>query len=189
MRRTGGTYCPVRTGPRSRGGVSYGMGEEAQPAPTRGVDALTENEPAERTLRRLAVYFLKLGCFGFGGPIALAGYMRRDLVEQRRWYSEDEYQQGLAIAQTMPGPLAAQLAMWLAYLEAGSAGALAVSIPFILPPFLLVTAVAIAYAHYQGLALVQHIFFGVGPAVMAVIAIAAYKLARATNKSDPVLWI
>ncbi|MFL5960188.1 MAG: chromate efflux transporter [Gaiellaceae bacterium] len=142
-----------------------------------------------RTLHGLVVYFLRLGSVGFGGPIALAGYMRRDLVEARGWYSEDEYQQGLAIAQTMPGPLAAQLAMWLGYLERGALGALLVALPFVVPPFLIVTAVAAVYAHYQGLSQVQSVFFGVGPAVMAIIGIAAYKLARSTNKTDPVLWI
>jgi chromate transporter len=141
-----------------------------------------------RTLAGLVRYFAKLGAWGFGGPIALCGYMHRDLVIARRWYAEEEYQQGLAIAQTMPGPLAAQLAMWLGYLERGSLGALAVTVPFVVPPFLIVTAVAVLYAHYQGLELVQDLFFGVGPAVMAIIAIAAYKLARTTNKGDPVLW-
>jgi chromate transporter len=141
-----------------------------------------------RTMRGLFLYFLRLGSSGFGGPIALAGYMRRDLVEQRGWFSEEEYQQGLAIAQTMPGPLAAQLAMWLGYLERGALGALLVALPFVVPPFLIVTAVAALYAQYQGLSQVQSIFFGVGPAVMAIIAIAAYKLARSTNKRDPVLW-
>jgi chromate transporter len=144
---------------------------------------------APRTMRGLFLYFLRLGSSGFGGPIALAGFMRRDLVERREWYSEDEYQQGLAIAQTMPGPLAAQLAMWLGYLERGALGALLVAVPFVVPPFLIVTAVAAVYAHYQGLSQVQSIFFGVGPAVMAIIAIAAYKLARSTNKQDPVLWL
>jgi chromate transport protein ChrA len=142
----------------------------------------------ERTLGGLVFYFLKLGSWGFGGPIALAGYMRRDLVEQRGWYTEEEYQQGLAIAQTMPGPLAAQLAMWLGFLERGALGALAVTIPFVVPPFLIVTAVAIVYVRYQGLSQVGDIFFGVGPVVMAIIAIAAWKLARSTNKHDPVLW-
>jgi chromate transporter len=114
--------------------------------------------------------------------------MRRDLVEQRQWYSDEEYQQGMAIAQTMPGPLAAQLAMWLGYLERGSLGALAVTIPFVVPPFLIVTAVAVFYAKYQGLSWVEDVFYGVGPAVIAIIAIASYKLSRATNKRDPVLW-
>jgi chromate transporter len=144
--------------------------------------------PAPRTLRGLFFYFLRLGSFGFGGPIALAGYMHRDLVEERAWYREDEYQQGLAVAQTMPGPLAAQLAMWLGYLERGAGGALLVALPFIVPPFVFVTAVAAVYAHYQGLSQVQSIFFGVGPAVMAIVAIASYRLARSTNKNDPLLW-
>src|SRR5207302_7710210 len=90
----------------------------------------------ERSLGGLFRYFLKLGSWGFGGPIALCGYMRRDLVEDRRWYSDDEYQQGLAIAQTMPGPLAAQLAMWLGYLERGALGAAVVAVPFVVPSFL-----------------------------------------------------
>lgn len=142
----------------------------------------------ERSLPGLVRYFARLGTLGFGGPIALCGYMHRDLVEDRRWFTEDEYQQGMAISQTMPGPLAAQLAMWLGYLQRGWFGALAVSLPFVLAPFLIVTALAIAYARYQGLGWVQDVFFGVGPAVIAIIAIASYKLARATNKRDPVLW-
>ena len=141
-----------------------------------------------RTLVGLVRYFAKLGSWGFGGPIALAGYMHRDLVEERHWYTEDEYKQGLAISQAMPGPLAAQLAMWLGYLERGWIGALAVALPFVVPPFLIVTAIAVLYAHYQGLGLVQDVFFGVAPAVLAIIAIASYKLARSTNKSDPILW-
>jgi chromate transporter len=143
---------------------------------------------AQRTLGRLALYFLRLGSSGFGGPIALVGYMQRDLVEQRGWFSEAEYRQGLALAQTMPGPLAAQLAMWFGYLQGGAFGAAAVAVPFVLPPCLLVTAVAVVYAKYQGIAAVHEIFLGVGPAVLAIIAIAAFKLARSTNKSDPLLW-
>jgi chromate transporter len=141
-----------------------------------------------RTLGGLVRYFLKLGSAGFGGPIALVGYMHRDLVEERRWFDEAEFQQGMAVAQMMPGPLAAQLAMWFGYLHAGARGAVAVSVPFVLPPFLLVTVVAVFYAEYQGLDWVHNVFLGVGPAVLAIIAIAAYKLARATNKTDPVLW-
>jgi chromate transporter len=141
-----------------------------------------------RTLAGLVRYFLKLGWSGFGGPIALVGYMQRDLIEQRGWFSEDEYRQGLALAQTMPGPLAAQLAMWFGYLQAGMLGAAAVAVPFVAPACLLVTAVAVVYTEYQGLAVVHEVFLGVGPAVLAIIAIAAYKLARTTNKRDPLLW-
>src|ERR671921_75004 len=156
---------------------------EAQP------QALATARPSEaRTLRGLVAYFLTLGGLGFGGPIALVGYMQRDLVEDRGWFSEREFQQALAVGQTMPGPLAAQAAMWFGYLHAGARGAAAVAVPFVLPPFLIVTAVAVFYAEYQGLDWVHAVFQGVGPAVLAIIAIAAYKLARATNKTDPVLW-
>src|SRR5947209_1297061 len=155
------------------------------PAPAGAAPPLTA---PGRTLAGLVRYFLKLGSSGFGGPIALVGYMQRDLVEQRRWFTETEYRQGLALAQTMPGPLAAQLAMWFGYLQAGTLGAAAVAVPFVAPACLLVTAVAILYTKYQGLAVVHEIFLGVGPAVLAIIAIAAYKLARTTNKSDPLLW-
>jgi chromate transporter len=142
----------------------------------------------KRTLGGLVRYFLRLGSSGFGGPIALVGYMQRDLVEQREWFTEDEYRQGLALAQTMPGPLAAQLAMWFGYLEAGALGAAAVALPFVLPACVLVTAIAVVYSKYQGLAAVHEIFLGVGPVVLAIIAIAAYKLARTTNRKDPRLW-
>jgi len=136
----------------------------------------------------LVRYFLKLGGSGFGGPIALVGYMQRDLVEERRWFSEREFQQALAVGQTMPGPLAAQAAMWFGYLQAGARGSLAVAVPFVAPPFLIVTAIAVLYAEYQGLGWVHAVFRGVGPAVLAIIAIASYKLARSTNKQDPMLW-
>ena len=147
-----------------------------------------ETAHGERTLGGLVRYFLRLGGLGFGGPIALVGYMQRDLVEERRWFSEQEFQQAMAVGQMMPGPLAAQVAMWFGYLQAGVRGAIAVSLPFVVPPFLIVTAVAIFYAEYGGLDWVHAIFRGVGPAVIAIIAIAAYKLARSTNKTDPVLW-
>jgi chromate transporter len=143
----------------------------------------------ERTLPGLVRYFLRLGSSGFGGPIALVGYMQRDLVEDRRWFTEEEFQQAIAVGQTMPGPLAAQAAMWFGYLHAGARGAVAVAVPFVLPPFLIVTAVAVLYAEYQGLSWVHDIFKGVGPTVLAIIAIAAVKLARSTNKTDPVLWL
>ena len=155
-----------------------------------GLDSATPGASAHepRTLAGLMRYFLRLGGLGFGGPIALVGYMQRDLVEERRWYSEAEFQQALAVGQTMPGPLAAQAAMWFGFLHAGARGAIAVSLPFVIPPFLIVTAIAVLYSEYQGLDQVNAVFRGVGPAVLAIIAIAAYKLARSTNKSDPVLW-
>jgi chromate transporter len=133
-------------------------------------------------------YFLGLGTWGFGGPIATVGYMQRDLVERRRWLTENEFLDGVALGQTMPGPLAAQVVMWVGFLRKGWAGALATAAAFIAPSFLLVLAVAAIYARYSGLAIVQALFYGIAPAVMAIIAIAAYKLARLTNRRDVRLW-
>ena len=88
------------------------------------------------------LYFLRLGTFGFGGPIALVGYMQRDLVEDRRWVSKQDYSEGLALAQLAPGPLAAQLAIYLGWLRGGSLGATLVAIAFVLPSFLMVLALS-----------------------------------------------
>ena len=137
---------------------------------------------------RFLGYFLGLGTWGFGGPIATVGYMQRDLVERRGWLSRRDFLDGVALGQTMPGPLAAQVVMWLGYLRAGTLGALATATVFIAPSFLLVLAVAVVYAHYQGLPVVQALFHGIAPAVMAIIAVAAYKLARLTNHRDLRLW-
>ncbi len=136
----------------------------------------------------LVAYFLKLGTLGFGGPVALVGFMHRDLVEQRRWISEDTYKLSLALAQIMPGPLAAQTAIAIGYFEAGILGATLVGLAFILPSFLMVVAISIAYVTYGGLWWMQAVFYGIGATVIAIIAIAAYKLARSTNKTDPLLW-
>ena len=134
-------------------------------------------------------YYLWLGCFGFGGPIATVGYMQRDLVEKRKWLKKQDFVDGVALGQTMPGPLAAQVAMWVGYLEHGALGALLVSIPFILPSFVLVVGVAYVYVRFNGLPVVQALFYGIAPAVMAIIATAAVKLARLTNQRDARLWV
>ena len=139
-------------------------------------------------LWELVRYFLRLGSFGFGGPIALAGYMQRDLVP-RGWITNEEYKEGLAFAQMMPGPLAAQLAMWIGFIRYGVIGASLVGIVFILPPYLIVVVIAAFYVKYNGLAVVQALFYGIGPAVIAIIAISAFRLARATVERDVRLWI
>src|SRR5439155_24217131 len=130
----------------------------------------------------------KLGAFGFGGPIALAGYMQRDLEEEKRWVTHEEYQDGLAIAQTMPGPLAAQLAMWIGFIRHGVAGATVVGVLFVLPPFVLVMVIAAAYVEFSGLPQIRALFYGIGPAAIAIIALAAWKLAKSTNGRDAKLW-
>src|SRR5438132_6845583 len=140
------------------------------------------------SLGALVRYFPYLGTLGFGGPVALVGFMHRDLVERRRWVDEDEYRLGVALAQIMPGPLAAQLAIALGYFQRGVLGATAVGLAFVVPSFLMVVAISIAYRRYGGLWWMQALFYGIGAAVIAIIAIAAYKLARSTNKRDPLLW-
>lgn len=133
-------------------------------------------------------YFLRLGTLGFGGPIAVVGYMQRDLVEQRAWIAKQDFLNGVALGQTVPGPLAAQVAMWAGYLRRGALGAVATAAAFIIPSFLMVTAVAALYVHYAGLRVVQSLFYGIAPAVMAIIAIAAYKLVRLTDGKDWLAW-
>jgi len=140
------------------------------------------------TLRDLIAYFIRLGTFGFGGPIALAGYMQRDLVERRRWISEQDYKEGLALAQLAPGPLAAQLAIYLGWARAGIVGATAVAVAFIMPSFLMVLALSALYVRLGGLPWMLGMFYGIGAAVIAVIARATVKLAKLTLGRDVLLW-
>lgn len=136
----------------------------------------------------LVLYFLRLGTVGFGGPPALVGYMHRDLVERQQWLDEETYKLALALAQIMPGPLAAQTAIAIGYFEAGIAGATLVGLAFILPSFLMVIGLSMLYVAFGGLWWMQALFYGIGAAVIAIIAIAAYRLARSTNRRDPLLW-
>jgi len=136
----------------------------------------------------LTGYFLKLGTVGFGGPVALVGFMHRDLVEKRRWITEDTYKLSLALAQIMPGPLAAQVAIAIGYFEGGILGATLGGLAFVIPSFLMVVAISMAYVAYGGLWWMQALFYAIGATVIAIIAIAAYKLSRSTNKRDPLLW-
>ena len=140
------------------------------------------------SLHQLALYFLRLGAIGFGGPVALVGYMYRDLVETRRWIGEDDYREGLALAQLMPGPLAAQLAMYLGYVHHRIVGATVAGIAFVLPSFAMVVAIGWAYLRYGGLPWMQATFYGVGAAVIGIIAISAWKLTRRNVGGDRLLW-
>src|SRR5207247_6781242 len=140
------------------------------------------------SLARFVSYFLWLGTVGFGGPIALAGHMQQDLVDQRGWISKEEYVEGLALAQLAPGPLAAQLAIYLGYVRAGILGATLVAVAFVLPSFLMVLALSAAYVRFGGLSWMQGIFYGIGAAVIAIIARSAFKLTRITLGSDRLLW-
>ncbi len=138
---------------------------------------------------RFLRYFLWLGVFGFGGPIATVGYMQRDLVEQRGWLAKQDMLDGIALGQTMPGPLAAQVSMWVGYLRKGALGALGTAVAFILPSFAFVVALGFFYVRFQGLPAVRSLFYGIAPAVIAIVVLAAIKLARLTDGKDVRLWV
>jgi chromate transporter len=141
------------------------------------------------SLSSLIGYFLRLGTWGFGGPVALVGYMHRDLVENRGWISESDYREGLALAQLAPGPLAAQLSIYLGYVHYGVVGATLVGFAFVVPSFLMVLALGWAYVLYGGLTWMQAVFYGVGACVIGIIAWSAYKLTRKTIGTDRLLWL
>ena len=140
------------------------------------------------SLWQLVAYALHLGTFGFGGPVALVGYMHRDLVERRQWISETDYKEGLTLAQLMPGPLAAQLAIYLGYVHYRNLGATLVGVAFVVPSFAMVVALGAAYVAYGGLTWMQSVFYGVGAAVIGIIAISAYKLTTKSIGKDRLLW-
>ncbi|MDB5091025.1 MAG: chromate transporter [Mucilaginibacter sp.] len=128
------------------------------------------------SLLNITKYFLKLGTWGFGGPVALVGYMQRDLVEQKGWLTEREYKEGLALAQLAPGPLAAQLGIYIGFVHYGLLGATLTGLAFVIPSFIMVVLLGMAYQLYGGLAWMQAVFYGVGAAVIGIIGMSAYKL-------------
>ena len=140
------------------------------------------------TLGQLIAYMLRLGSLGFGGPAALCAAMHRDLVEQRRWISESDYKEGLALAQLMPGPLAAQLAMYLGFVHYRVLGATLVGVAFVIPSFFMVVALGWAYVRFGGLTWMQAVFYGVAAAVIGIIAMSAYKLTTKSVGGDKLLW-
>lgn len=147
----------------------------------------TTGEPAY-SLKELVRYFLTLGSLGFGGPVALVGRMHRDLVEEKQWIDEDEYREGLALAQLAPGPLAAQLAIYLGYVHYRIIGATAAGIAFVLPSFAMVVALGFAYVNFGGLPWMQAVFYGIGAAVIGIISIGSYKLTKKSLGKDWLLW-
>jgi chromate transporter len=128
------------------------------------------------TLKQLVLYFLKLDYSGFGGPVALVSYMHRDLVEKRKWISEEDYKEGLTLAQLAPGPLAAQLGIYLGFVHYRYIGATLAGLAFVLPSFLMVVLLGIFYKMFNGLPWMQAVFYGVGAAVIGIITMSSYKL-------------
>jgi chromate transporter len=147
------------------------------------------SDASSPSFRGLVLYFLRLGALGFGGPVGLAHAMRRDLVEARGWLTEPEYDRGLAIAASCPGPLAYQLGVYCGFLKRGVTGALAVAVAFALPPFLLVLGAAALYVRFASAWPLRALFYGVGPVVVALIVKACWSLGRRTLKADLPAWI
>jgi len=146
------------------------------------------------SLRQLTGYFFRLGYSGFGGPVALAGYMYRDLVEQKKWISEDDYKEGLALAQLAPGPLAAQLAIYIGFIHFRVLGATLVGLVFIIPSFIMVVGLGVLYKIFDGLPWMQAIFYGVGAAVIGIVFLSSYKLtirsvSKLNLKSIQLSWL
>lgn len=144
--------------------------------------------PAHYTLWQMTLYFLKLGTLGFGGPVALVGFMHRDWVEERNWITDADYKEGLALAQIAPGPLAAQLAIYLGFVHHRILGATVAGLAFVLPSFLMVVGLGMAYMSYGGLPWMQAVFYGVGAAVLGIMAIGAHKLSVKSIGKDKLLW-
>jgi chromate transporter len=148
-------------------------------------EQIVKSKPAY-SLLDITKYFLKLGTWGFGGPVALVGYMQRDLVEKKSWLTEEEYKEGLALAQLAPGPLAAQLGIYIGFVHYGLIGATLTGLAFVLPSFIMVVLLGMAYQLYGGLAWMQAVFYGVGAAVIGIIAMSAYKLTiKSISKFEP----
>src|SRR5437899_1178948 len=176
--------CPIAPVRSRRSGCSRRRPERAL--------SHAESSPPPRsptTLTGLAAYFLRLGATGFGGPVALANYMRRDLVEVRGWVSEQEYDSGLAIAAACPGPLAYQLGVYCGYIRFGVAGGLLVAVAFGLAPFLIVVAAAAAYTRFAQSWQLRALFYGVGPVVLALILKACWNLGIKTLRRDATAWV
>src|SRR5260221_5848859 len=140
------------------------------------------------SLWSFTVYFLRLGALGFGGPVALANSMRRDLVETREWLTAEEYENGLALAAACPGPLAYQLGVYCGYVRFGVTGGLAVAFAFALAPFLIVTAVAALYVRFTGNWQLRALFYGIAPVVVALIVKACWSLGKRTLRADRLAW-
>jgi chromate transporter len=148
-------------------------------------------------LSQLILYFLKLGATGFGGPIALVGYMHKDLVESKKWFTEEEFKNGMTLAQLAPGPMATQLCIFLGYVHFRVLGATLVGLAFIIPSFMMVVLIGMAYVAYGGLPWMQAVFYGVGAAVIGIIGVSSYKLtiksiggfSLESFKSKWMLWV
>jgi chromate transporter len=146
------------------------------------------SRPPRVRIRDLVWYYLRLGTLGFGGPVALCGQMERELVQDRKWVTKEEMREAIAVCQSLPGPLAIQVGIFISYIRGGFWGAWAGGWAFILPNFVIVVALAALYVHFGGLSLVTAIFYGVSPAVIALILHSCYRLAK-LGMEDWLQWV
>src|SRR5712691_2083955 len=137
-----------------------------------------ENSGPQVRIRDLVLYYLRLGALGFGGPVALCGQMEKELVQEKRWLTKEEMLEAIAVCQSLPGPLAIQVGIFVSYLRGGFWGAWAGGWAFILPNFIIVCALGALYVHFSGLPILTAIFYGVSPAVIALILHSCYRLAK-----------
>jgi chromate transporter len=141
------------------------------------VEVLSPNESNTKvTVTQLATYFLKLGTIGFGGPIALVENIHTDLIVQKKWFSNDEFNEGLTLAQMAPGPLAVQLGIYLSYLRGGKIGAALSGLAFVFPSLAMVVLFGVLYKHFGSVSWAQHILYGTGAAVIGIIGRSAFML-------------
>ena len=141
-----------------------------------------------RPLKEIVRYFLRLGLLGFGGPVALVGQMERELVAGRGWVSKEQMREAIAVCQSLPGPLAIQVGIYLSYLRGGFWAAWAGGWAFIFPNFMIVAAIGALYVYFGGLQPVTAIFYGVSPAVIALILHSCYRLAK-LGMEDWLQWV
>src|SRR6266852_4333907 len=160
---------------------------EVTPGTRRG-DVVEGKRPQRVPIRQLVAYYLRLGALGFGGPVALCGQMERELVQERQWLTKDEMREGIAVCQSLPGPLAIQVGIFISYIRGGFWGAWAGGWAFILPNFVIVSVLGALYVHFGGLPLVTAIFYGVSATVIALILHSCYRLARLGMK-DWLEWV
>ena len=147
-----------------------------------------EGVPSRVPIWDLVRYYLRLGALGFGGPVALCGQMERELVGERKWLTPDEMREAIAVCQSLPGPLAIQVGIFISYLRGGFWGAWAGGWAFILPNFVIVSALGLLYVHLGGLPAVTAIFYGVSPAVIALIVHSCYRLGK-LGMEDWLQWV
>jgi chromate transporter len=152
-----------------------------------GPEAFESSVSARQPVKELVGYFLRLGLLGFGGPVALVGQMERELVAERKWLTKEQMREVIAVCQSLPGPLAIQVGIFISYLKGGQRGAWAGGWAFILPNFLIVAALGALYVHLEGLKPITSIFYGVSPAVIALILHSCYRLAK-LGMEDAVQW-